>query len=215
MRTNLQAVHQRAVARSARFGQRLARDENGVTAIEFAMVGVPFFMMLFGIMGVGLCFFSVFNLENAVEQAARPFRTGESKTLYPSPTPSDPLTAASKLKFSEAVCDQLAPFFDCMGNSGKLRIQVVNVTELQKTTPGALPSVGQCLGKSSPSATSNDILVPYTDTKFDPTKQSDTMVVTACYEMDLFKAIPFIKLGNMPNGSTMLQASTAFKNEPY
>jgi Flp pilus assembly protein TadG len=212
MRTIMQAVHQRALVRSTQFGQRLARDENGVTAIEFAMVGVPFFMMLFGIIGVGLYFFSVFNLENAVEQAARPFRTGESKTLYPSP---DPTTAAqSKLKFSEAVCDQLAPFFDCLGNASKLRIQVVNVTELQKTTPGALPSVGQCLG-TSPGGAAPDILVPYTDTKFDPTKQSDTMVVTACYEMELFKVIPFIKLGNMPNGSTMLQASTAFKNEPY
>jgi hypothetical protein len=40
-------------------------------------------------------------------------------------------------------------------------------------------------------------------------------VVTACYEMDLLQFIPFINLGNMPSGATMLQASTAFKNEPY
>ena len=77
MRTFMQAVHQRALARSMRLGRRLARDENGVTAIEFAMVGLPFFMMLFGIMGVGFYFFTIFNLENAVEQASRPLRTGE------------------------------------------------------------------------------------------------------------------------------------------
>jgi Flp pilus assembly protein TadG len=210
MRTTLQAVHQRALARSMRFGNRLARDENGVTAIEFGMVGVPFFMMLFGIMGVGLYFFSVFNLENAVETAARPFRTGESRTLYP-------LTDAaaiikSKTDFKTAVCGQLAPFFDC---DNKLRLQVVNVTELQKTNPAAVPSIGQCLSKSVPTAPVPDILIPAADTKFDATKQSDTMVVTVCYEMDLLQFIPFIKLGNMPSGATMLQASTAFKNEPY
>jgi Flp pilus assembly protein TadG len=214
MRTIMQAVHQRALTRSMQFGRRLAREEDGVTAIEFAMVGIPFFMMLFGIMAVGLYFFSVFNIENAIETASRPFRTGESRTLYPM---TDAATIAqSKKKFSDAVCDQLAPFFDCLSTSGtnKLRVQVVNVTAAQAITPGALPAIGQCLGKSDPLGTP-DILIPSADTKFDTTKQSDTMVVTVCYEMDLLQSIPFIKLGNMPSGATMLQASTAFKNEPY
>ncbi len=208
MRTNLQAVHQRAMARSMRFSRRLARDENGVTAIEFAMVGIPFFMMLFGIIAVGIYFFSVFNLENAVETAARPFRTGESRVLYPLTDPT--VIIQSKTDFKKAVCEQLAPFFDC---ENKLRVHVVNVTELQKITPTAVPQIGQCLTEAS--APVPNILIPEIDAKLDPAKASDTMVVTACYEMDLFQVIPFIKLGNMPNGATMLQASTAFKNEPY
>jgi hypothetical protein len=210
MRRVLQAVQQRALARSMGLGRRLARNDDGATAIEFAMVGVPFFMMLFGIMGVGLYFFTIFNLENAVETAARPFRTGESQVMYPQTTALE--VATSKTKFADAICQNLAPFFDC---ANKLRVQVINVTELQKITPGQIPTIGKCLGKAPTAPTGPDILIPAAQTKFDSSKQSDTMVVTACYEMDLFQFIPFIKLGNMDNGATMLQGSTAFKNEPY
>jgi Flp pilus assembly protein TadG len=202
MRTFMQAVHQRALARSMRFGRRLARDENGVTAIEFAMVGLPFFMMLFGIMGVGFYFFTIFNLENAVEQASRPLRTGEWEKKYPV---TDPTTAAAgRVAFSSAVCGQLAQFFDC---ANKMRVQVVNVT-----VAGTAPSAGACFGKD---ALGKDILIPVANTRYEDVKATQTVVVTVCYELDLLQSIPFIKLGNMPNGATMLQASTAFKTEPY
>jgi Flp pilus assembly protein TadG len=208
MRTFMKAVHQRALARSMQLGRRLARDENGVTAIEFAMVGVPFFMMLFGIMGVGLYFFSVFNLENAVEQASRPLRTGEAQKAN-----------TTKTAFSVLVCDQLAPFFDCKGGSSKMRVQVVNVTAAQAAAgPGVsvVPSLAKCLGKANPALpASPDILIPENQTVYQVPAATQTVVVTVCYELDLLQSIPFIKLGNMPNGATMLQASTAFKTEPY
>jgi Flp pilus assembly protein TadG len=204
MRTFMQAVHQRALARSMRFGRQLARDENGVTAIEFAMVGLPFFMMLFGIMGVGLYFFSIFNLENAVEQASRPLRTGEAQKAV-----------TTKVQFSTTVCNQLAGFFDC---ANKMRIQVVNVTALQVANPAALPNMGQCISKDKNALgvfVGPDILVPDNQTVYQIPSATQTVVVTVCYELDLLKSIPFINLGNMPNGATMLQASTAFKTEPY
>jgi TadE-like protein len=210
MRTFMQAVHQRALNHSKQFGRRLGRDESGVTAIEFAMVGIPFFMMLFGIMTVGLYFFSVFNLENAVETAARPFRTGAAGTKYPLTNAT--VIAQSKSKFKDDVCGQLAPFFDC----SKLRIRLVNVTELQKIDSNKVPEVGKCLVNSDPTVpTSPLILVPLDRTEFSGVQQSDTVVLTACYEMDLLKSIPFINLGNMPSGAMMLQAATAFKAEPF
>jgi Flp pilus assembly protein TadG len=207
MRTFLQTARQRTLMRSAKFGQRLSRNEDGVTAIEFAMVGIPFFMMLFGIMGVGLYFFSVFNLENAVEQASRPLRTGEWDKANPINSTdaaiADAQRAASKVAFSKAVCDQLAGFFDC---AKKLRVQVVNVTA------GNAPDVGQCLDKDAAGVT---ILVPTVTTKFADLAATQTVVVTACYQLDVLQHIPFIKLGNMPDGSTLIQASAAFKTEPY
>ena len=208
MRTFFQAVHQRALARSMRLGRRLARNDDGATAIEFAMVGIPFFMMLFGIMGVGFYFFSIFNLENAVEQASRTLRTGEAQKAV-----------TTKVQFSDAVCGQLAPFFDCKGVTSKMRVQVVNVTAAQAAAaPGVsiVPSLGKCLGKADPAVPSTpDILIPANQTKYEVPLATQTVVVTICYEFDLLQNIPFIKLGNMPNGATMLQASTAFKTEPY
>jgi hypothetical protein len=97
-----------------------------------------------------------------------------------------------------------------------LRIRLVNVTELQKTNASAVPTVGQCLVKGNPlSAGPPDVLVPLSSTEFAGVQQSDTVVVTACYEMDMLKSIPFLNLGNMPSGATMLQAATAFKAEPF
>jgi Flp pilus assembly protein TadG len=206
MRSLLQAARQRALTRSAQFGQRLSRNEDGVTAIEFAMVGIPFFMMLFGIMGVGLYFFSVFNLENAVEQASRPLRTGEWDKANPINSTdaaiADAQRAASKVAFSKAVCNQLAGFFDC---ANKLRVQVINVTA------GNKPDVGKCLETVG----GQTILVPTVTTKFADLAATQTVVVTACYQLDVLQHIPFIKLGNMADGSTLIQASAAFKTEPY
>jgi Flp pilus assembly protein TadG len=220
MRKFLQTARQRALARSAQFGQRLARDEDGVTAIEFAMVGVPFFMMLFGIMGVGLYFFSVFNLENSIEQASRALRTGEWDKAHPITASSvDPVKSAkdqadSQAAFAQAVKDHLAGFFD----TDKLRVQVVNVTA------GTAPDVGQCLASgpdpADPTKTialtgDKKAIVPPSATKFDTLGATQTMVVTACYQLDVLRSLPFIRLGNMPDGSTLISASVAFKTEPY
>ena len=168
-------------------------------AIEFGMVGLPFFMMLFGIMGVGLYFFSIFNMENAVEQASRQLRTGEAQKA-----------GMTKSEFATKICSNLAGFFDC---ANKMRIQVVNVS----ADPAAVPSLGKCLGKADPVGNPGgpDVLIPENQTKYQLPNATQTVVVTVCYEMDLLQSIPFIKLGNMPNGATMVQASAAFKTEPY
>ena len=52
-------------------------DESGFTAVEFAIVAMPFVMLLFGILSVCLYFFTNFTMENAVWQAARAIRTGQ------------------------------------------------------------------------------------------------------------------------------------------
>jgi hypothetical protein len=41
------------------------------------------------------------------------------------------------------------------------------------------------------------------------------VIVTACYQWDFTAKLPIIKLGNMSNGSMMLQSATAFRSEPY
>jgi hypothetical protein len=44
---------------------------------------------------------------------------------------------------------------------------------------------------------------------------SDVVVVTTCYDWNFTAKLPFLKLGNMPDGSMMLQTATAFRSEPY
>ena len=55
---------------------RWGRDESGVTAVEFALVGLPFLIMVIGIIEMSLMFTSQSLLEASTSQAARQIRTG-------------------------------------------------------------------------------------------------------------------------------------------
>ncbi len=56
-----------------------SKDRKGTTAIEFGFVALPFFLFAFGIMLVGLKYFTENALEHAVESAAREIRTGQAQ----------------------------------------------------------------------------------------------------------------------------------------
>jgi len=53
------------------------KDREGVTAIEFSMVALPFFILVFGIMEVGIAMFVNRLVDNSVISAARLIRTGQ------------------------------------------------------------------------------------------------------------------------------------------
>jgi len=168
---------------------RLRRDTRGVTAIEFAMVSGPFLALLFGIIGVGLFFFTTFSLENAVEQTARLLRTGEAQEAG--------LTAA---QFKTKVCERMPSLVDCQG---KVRVNVLSFQD-----------AGNISGESLPSCLNGDNTLS-SATEYTPGGPSQIVVVWACYEWDLSSKIPFIDLGNMAGGSRLIQATSVFRSEPY
>lgn len=164
------------------------QDDRGSTAIEFAMVGTPFFMFLFGIFGLGMYFFTTFSLENAVEQASRLIRVGLVQ--------QSGMTAE---EFKQEVCSKLPAFVDC---DGKMRINVQSYSDFGSIVP--------------PACTDTDgNLVPPHGTSYNTGGSSEVVLVTVCYEWDLAGVLPFLKLGNMPNGAALIQASATFRTEPY
>jgi Flp pilus assembly protein TadG len=173
-----------------RFFARFFRNEDGFTAVEFGMVAIPFLMLLFGTITVGLFFFTTFSLENAVEKAARQIRTGQAQTAN-----------RNTSQFKQDVCDQAPAFIDC---TGKLRVQVIS----NPSFSGAAGAIESCID------TGGD-LIPEPDSKDVPGAPGDVVLVTVCYEWELTKVLPFLKLGNMGNGSRLIQASTTFRTEPY
>jgi len=56
------------------------RDDKGVVAIEFALLAIPFFMILLAILEVALILTTSMQLEHAVDLVARRIMTGETKT---------------------------------------------------------------------------------------------------------------------------------------
>lgn len=181
---------QSALQRLRGFGERFRKDERGFTAVEFAMVALPFLMLLFGTIGVGLFFFTTFTLENAVEKASRQIRTGQAQVAGKTTT-----------QFKQDVCDLAPAFVDCAGN---LRVNVVSSSSFT----GAAGAIGACID-------SGGALIPDPTESPVPGAAGDVVLVTVCYEWELAGAIPFINLGNMGSGSRLIQASTTFRTEPY
>ena len=187
----MQTSNSQIASGGQRPGNLLARwrsDAQGVTAIEFALVALPFLMLLFGIIAVGLYFFTVFTLENAVEQASRLLRTGQAQQA-----------GYTADQFKAKVCEFVPGHIDCQG---KVR---VNVLSFPDTTiaPANLPN---CLTETS---TLSNV------TTYDPGIASEVVLVWACYEWDLASKLPFLHLGDMANGSSLIQATTVFRTEPY
>ena len=170
--------------------RRYRRDESGFTAVEFALVAMPFLMLLFGTIAVGLFFFTTFSLENAIEKASRQIRTGQAQ-----------LAAKTTAQFKADVCALAPGFVDCANN---LRINVVS----NSTFTGAAGSIGSCTD-------SGGALIPEPTAAPVPGAASDVVLVTVCYEWEMTKVIPFLELGNMAGGTRLIQASTTVRAEPY
>ncbi len=60
--------------------RRFARAERGATAVEFALIAMPFFGLLFGTLQMGLLFMTSTTIESATVTAAREVRTGQLQT---------------------------------------------------------------------------------------------------------------------------------------
>jgi Flp pilus assembly protein TadG len=184
----LSLVVRDAHARSMNVIARWQRDASGVTAIEFAMVALPFLMLLFGIIGVGLYFFTTFSMENAVEQAARLIRTGQAQQ-----------TGMNSTQFKAEICARAPLFIDC---ENKLRVSVKTYNEWTSITPATQP---KCLDSGN--------LV--TTTEFNLGGSGEIVLVWVCLEWDFAAKIPFLNLADMSNGSRLIQVATTFRTEPY
>ncbi len=109
------------------FSRNRARGERGATMVEFAIVAVPFFLLIFGTMEVGFIFWGTYELENATEDAARQIRTGHN------------LDANG---FKDLVCGHVALLSQC---ATKLRLDVRSFTsfsQIQSNQPSPLDANG-------------------------------------------------------------------------
>ena len=76
------------------------RGERGVSMLEFALIALPLFMLIFGILEVGLIFWGTYELDYATWCAARLIRTGQAQTAN--------MTQAQMIA---QICGQASPLF--------------------------------------------------------------------------------------------------------
>jgi Flp pilus assembly protein TadG len=177
--------------------RRWRRDESGATAIEFAIVAMPFLLLLFGIMSVCLYYFANFSIENAAWQAARGIRTGQlqqSLGIYAGAVTNED----RKNAFKKALCDKAPTFLDC--NSKAVVIVQSNA------------NFG---GIAAPSCATNGVLIEQSAAPFDAGAASAVVLITVCYPWTAGSKLPFFKIGHLQDGAVLMQASVALRSEPY
>jgi Flp pilus assembly protein TadG len=84
MGNQVAAASNASSAAQRRFGpmrraRRFCADEKGATAVEFAMISVPFLALLFAIFETAFVFFCAQGVETAVAEAARTIMTGQAQ----------------------------------------------------------------------------------------------------------------------------------------
>lgn len=175
--------------------QRFAKDRDGATAIEFGLVALPFFALLFAIIETALVFWSTQVLETAVADASRKIYTGQFQGAN-----SDPLLTTDQLAatFREEVCSRVVALFDCRS---KVHVDV-------KSFGDNFPAEGLAL--------------PVTEGEFDTSGfgyessgPSEIVVVRAAMEYRVFLTLINSALANLNNGNRLIMAGAAFRNEPF
>jgi Flp pilus assembly protein TadG len=191
------AIGDRLRAKAAALVRRGRSDESGATAIEFAIVATPFILLLFGIMWVSMFYFANFTLENAAWAAARAIRTGQVQQSLGSFAGATTLQDR-KQAFKAALCAKAPTFFDCSAKA-------VVIVQSNANFGGIV----------EPKCANNGIMIDQSAAGFDTGGSSAVVLVTVCYPWDLASKLPFFTFGNLNDGSYLMQASVAFRTEPY
>lgn len=94
-----------------RFGfrfRRMARSDDGSAAIEFAILAIPYFMIIFAIIETFVAFTAEQLLSNAVNEMSRKLRTGQITTVDPTRP-----TYMNQTTFRTAFCNEISILMKC------------------------------------------------------------------------------------------------------
>jgi Flp pilus assembly protein TadG len=169
------------------FLSRFKKAREGGAALEFVIIAMPFFMLLYAIFDVALIFFASTTLENGIVAAARQIRTGEAQAAN-----------MTEQQFRTLVCNQISMLLAC---DARLAVDVRRFDSWgpAQNTPAALDNDGNLSG----------------DMDFDPGDAGDVVVVRAFYTWPMLTPTVGTQFVNMAGGHRLLEASIAFRNEPF
>lgn len=166
------------------------RQQDGATAVEFGMVGLPFFMILFAVIETAMIFITSQVLETAVANASRVILTGQAVARYPNP-------ATALANFKNDVCADVTTLIDCQA---ALQIDVRRSVSFATANAAATVSGGNL------DTSSFAFQMPGPDQIF---------VVRAVMAYPLYVPIWGAGLATLNDGKRAIVASAAFRTEPF
>lgn len=163
------------------------RDDNRASAaVEFAIVALPFFILLFAAIDFGLMMFASSTLENGIASAARRIKTGQ--------VAANGITAQ---QFRQLVCNDVSMLMTC---DARLAVDVRVFNNFANVNfPAAVDGNGNLVGNF----------------QYQTGTAGDIVLVRAFYSWRMLTPGFGEAMANMNGGARLIQATTAFRNEPF
>ncbi len=166
-------------------------NRDGTAAIEFGLLAIPFFMLIFGIIELAIILFINSTLNHAVSEAGRQIRVGNFQACS---------GGTSAEKFKDMICSEMSGLGNC---DQRVRVDVKTATSFAGIT---LPA------ESDPADASETI----GNGTVDSTSGGDPVVARAIYYYPLALPAALTRLETTSGtGVRKLVATTAFRNEPF
>jgi len=186
-------------------GGRLAGDERGAVAIEFAILAPIFFTVIFAILETAITFFAQQVLESALQDSTRLIRTGQSQAGTP----------WNATDFRKAICGRSFGFFACSATDASTDRLWVKVTPIDTFGLASAeirnPVNADCEIGADPATDCNwDIAEAYDDGT-----GSDVIIAQAFYKWPTIVNLPWFSMANQAGNNRLLSAVRVFKNEPF
>ena len=170
-----------------RVARRFARHQEGSAAIEFGLVALPFFALIFAILETALVFFAGQTLETAASEAGRLIMTGQAQSA-----------GYSQAAYKQQICNYLAGgLFDCANG---VYVNVQTYSSFSSVNNTAPVSNGQF----------NTGAMNYT-----PGGPGCIVSVSLFYQWPIYVTLLGDSLTNLNGGYRLLEATSVFRNEPY
>ncbi|TCU18340.1 TadE/TadG family type IV pilus assembly protein [Rhizobium sullae] len=175
-----------------------ARSRDGSAAIEFALLAIPYFMVIFAILETFIAFAAEELVSNAVDTMSRKMRTGQIASTV------------GEAAFRQEFCDEVSILIQCsaaeIATPDKLRLDVRTFSKFSEI-PAAVPMNATGLDTSA--------------MQYSPGGSGSINMVRAYYHWQIITDLirPYITPYRTADGSRLndylIVATAAFQNEPY
>ena len=168
---------------------RFARDENGTTIIEFALLGLPFFAIVGAILETSVVLLASQVLDSAVTDSSRLIRTRQAQTA-----------GYTADQFKAVICERMYGLF---GNCSGLRVKVSEISDFASAT---VPP---------PVETDCTTVCAWTiNEEYRPGGPNSIILVQAYYKWPIILGFSGFGLADQPDHTRLLATVRVFRNEP-
>ena len=163
----------------------LTKDRKGSAAIEFAILALPFFVVIFAIAEIAVMYFVDSGLDAALHKAVRQVRVGVAKS-----------GSWNVEKFKDVVCGELSYSFNC---ASQLKVRATIITNMASIT------------KASPITEGNLAVTE----DFSLGDSGSYVLVQAFLPWNPTFKLYTISSAKLSDGSYVLGSAELIKNEPF